>query len=339
MDAKNRVRIIDIALQAGVGTATVDRVLNRRSGVRQKTIERVLDAARLLQEAPVRPAVIPSVAAGLKVDMIIAGDSGFANDMLARALRRLSREQGLELRRTYPQRMHPGALVAALEQSLKRGTSGLIVQPLEHPAVREAIGRFIRKGIPVVTILTDLPAMQTLGYSGLDNRAAGRSAGLLMGRLCGGKGEIAVFWGGQLYRSHEEREIGFRTLLRDEFPELSILGVVQGQDNPQKNYRAAQQLLATRRELRGIYSIGGGNRGIEKAMLESGRKDAIVYIAQNLTPLTRQCLLSGVMDAVVHQDMVRVADAAVRAIIAHSVGRPAVIERVPVEIIMRENLR
>lgn len=339
MDTKNKARIIDIALQAGVGTATVDRVLNGRPGVRQKTIDRVLGAARQLEKAPARPAVIPSIAAGMSVDVIIAGNAGFANDILARALRRLGEQHGLELRTNYPQRMNPLALVDALEQSLERGSSGLIVQPLEHPAVREAIGRFIRQGIPVVSILTDLPDMETLGYSGLDNRAAGRTAGLLMGRLIGGKGQVAVFWGGQLYRSHEEREMGFRTVLRDEYPALSLREVVQGQDDPEKNYRAAKQLLATQKDLRGIYCIGGGNRGIEKAMLESGRKDEIVYIAQNLTALTRQCLLSGVMDAVVHQDMVRVADAALKAVINHSVGRPVAIERVPVEIIMRENLR
>lgn len=339
MEPKNKARIIDIALQAGVGTATVDRVLNGRPGVRQKTIDRVKDAARQLEKAPVRPAVIPSIAADMNVDVIIAGNSGFANDILAQALRRIGKEHGLELRSNYPHRMNPLALVAALEQSLERGSSGLIVQPLEHPAVREVIGRFIGQGIPVVSILTDLPDMETLGYSGLDNRAAGRTAGLLMGRLSGKKGKVAVFWGGQLYRSHEEREMGFRTVLREEYPELSILEVVQGQDDPEKNYRAAKQLLASHKDLRGIYCIGGGNRGIEKAMLESGRKDEVIYIAQNLTALTRQCLLSGVMDAVVHQDMVRVADAAIKAIIDHSIARPVAIERVPVEIVMRENLR
>ncbi len=336
---RNKARIIDIALQAGLSTATVDRVLNDRPGVRQKTVDRVMDAVKLLEKAVSRPAIIPSIAADLTLDVIIAGNAGFANENLARELRRVAKQRGIELRMTYPQRMNPRALLEALESCLQFGSSGLIVQPLEHPEVREAINGLAAQETPVVNVLTDLPGTETLGYAGLDNRAAGRTAGLLMGRLCRRPGKIAVFWGGELYRSHEEREMGFRTLLREAYPELSVVEMVQGRDDPEKNYRIAKRLLSVQEDLCGIYSIGSGNRGIEKAMLESGRKDEVTYLAQNLTPLTKQCLLSGVMDAVVHQDMARVAEAAIGAIIDHSVGRPVSIERVPVEIIMRENLR
>ena len=40
-----RTRIVDIAREAGVSTATVDRVLNRRPGVRETTVQRVLKIA------------------------------------------------------------------------------------------------------------------------------------------------------------------------------------------------------------------------------------------------------------------------------------------------------
>ena len=40
-----RARVVDIARSAQVSTATVDRVLNRRPGVRDATVQRVLKAA------------------------------------------------------------------------------------------------------------------------------------------------------------------------------------------------------------------------------------------------------------------------------------------------------
>ena len=42
---RRRANISDLARDAGVSTATVDRVLNRRGGVRLPTIHRVLGAA------------------------------------------------------------------------------------------------------------------------------------------------------------------------------------------------------------------------------------------------------------------------------------------------------
>ena len=55
MDAniKRRLKptIFDIALHAGVSTATVDRVLNTRPGVRQKTIDQIEATIEHLQSA------------------------------------------------------------------------------------------------------------------------------------------------------------------------------------------------------------------------------------------------------------------------------------------------
>ena len=133
--------------------------------------------------------------------------------------------------------------------------------------------------------------------------------------------------------------MGFRTVLRSEFDHLSVLDAMQGFDDPRKNYEMAAELLASHDDLKGIYSVGSGNRGIEKALLESGRNDEVTYIAFNLTPLTTQCLLSGVMDAVMHQDMARAADVAISAVVDSAAGRPARFDNIPIEIIMRESIR
>ena len=48
-----RFLVKDIAFQAGLSTATVDRVLNQRAGVRSGTVQRVLKAATELDYLPV----------------------------------------------------------------------------------------------------------------------------------------------------------------------------------------------------------------------------------------------------------------------------------------------
>src|SRR5688572_13619486 len=46
--------IADIARQAGVGTATVDRVLNKRPGVNAETVQRVMQVVAALGSPPLR---------------------------------------------------------------------------------------------------------------------------------------------------------------------------------------------------------------------------------------------------------------------------------------------
>lgn len=331
-------RIIDIALQAGVSTATVDRVLNERPGVRRQTVEKVREAIQLLNSSNSRPKIIPTLADDIHIDAILAGSAGFANDVLARELRQAADELGISLTTDYPHRLNPTELTKALERSLERKTSGIVVQSLDHPLVRNIIEQASDAGVPVVSMLTGLPGSRSIGYVGLDNRAAGRTAGLMMGLLSSSPGDIALFSGTPLYRSHEEREIGFRTKLREDFKHLNLLPVLQSFDDPKRCYEMSLNLLQSNSSLKGILNIGGGNRGIERAILETEKQQDITYLCFNLTPLTKQALVAGIVDAVVHQDMGKAARMALGAIIDIQTSRPVEFSHVPIEIITRENV-
>ena len=43
--------------------------------------------------------------------------------------------------------------------------------------------RLNERGIPIVTLVSDVPGKDRIGYVGVDNRAAGRLAGHLIGRF------------------------------------------------------------------------------------------------------------------------------------------------------------
>lgn len=334
-----KARIIDIALHAGVSTATVDRVLNQRPGVREKTVHKVLEAARWLSQSGGRPQVMAPELSGLTLDVMLGGQPGFAKDMLIAALRRTARELGVTLRMRHTQKAKVPELAAALDEAFAKGSNGVIMEPIEHPLIRDKVNNLAAQKIPVVSILTPLPDADVVFYAGMDNRAAGRTAGALMGHVSKRIGKAAIFMSDTLYRSHEERESGVRTLLRQEFPEITVLDVITMNDDPSAFYGRALDLLDRHPDLTSICNLGAGNRGIERALLEKGRAHDMAYVAFNLTPLTRNALLSGTIDAVVHQDMVRISDMAMRAIGNFHASLPIKAERVPPEIIMRENVR
>jgi LacI family transcriptional regulator len=328
---ERRPKVADVAARAGVSTATVDRVINGRGGVHQKTVARVEEAIRSIVGVA-RPAVID---ASHRFDVVLSGERGGGTKALADGFARTAQATGANVEISFVETMNPEALAERLRACAQRGSSGVAVQVLDHALVREAVTELARSEIPVVTVLTDIAGVDRLAYLGLDNRAAGRTAGLLMGRFCGGIGKLAVVWGGQLYRSHEERESGFRSVLRTERPDLQSVELITGNDNPEMTRARVREAIAAHRDLVGIYCVGGGVAGAADAIEQAALAPRVVLIGHNYNPETRPYLLSGTIHALVHQDMERIAADALACLSARK-PLPAA-ARIPIEIITREN--
>jgi len=331
IDAVNeasRPTIQSIAQLAGVSTATVDRVLNNRGGVSEKTVSRVAAAAEELnRNGPASDAVY---------DVILPRDSGFSTKYLGAAFQYHAAKRGVRLRHTLVERLHPQSLAAELYRCEREGSHGVAFQALEDPIVREAAASLSNRKIPIATVCSDLPGMG-FGYVGLDNRAAGRAAGYMMGLLCGGKGPVAIIWGGNLYRSHEEREAGARSFLRAEYPNIEIVDIEYNHNDLEANKRFLS-LLTKERTFSGIYCVGGEIIDAVKA-LDSRRQSApIVVVGHNLTENTTNFLMRRQVDAIIHQDMLAIAGKSLDFMLA-GYGRIRVPSaEIPIEIITRENL-
>ena len=171
---------------------------------------------------------------------------------------------------------------------------------LDHPLVREAVHVLADEGIPVVTLVSDLSNSRRAGYVGLDNRAAGRTAALLLGRFIGPRpARVALIAGSRSYRAHEEREGGFLSLVEEMFPQMEVAGLREGHDDAQTNERQTRVLLEQYAQLAGIYNIGGASDGVARALKAAGRDQKVVLIGHGLTPDTRGLLIDGTLDAII----------------------------------------
>jgi LacI family transcriptional regulator len=104
-------------------------------------------------------------------------------------------------------------------------------------------------------------------------------------------------------------------------------------------YATARALLAETPDLGGIYNIGSGNRGIARALEETGRSTDVVFLGHELTEHTRRFLLTGVMDAVIDQDPRTQAREAIDGLLRTIRRQP--IEGTPsigIQVFFRENL-
>ena len=94
------------------------------------------------------------------------------------------------------------------------------------PEIASAVDRVVARGIPVVTLVTDVPNCRRAAYVGMDNRAAGETAAYLIGEwLSGAKAKILATLSSNRFRGEEEREIGFRRAIRTRYPNLGIVEI------------------------------------------------------------------------------------------------------------------
>src|SRR5215468_245867 len=333
----------DIARQAGVSLATVDRVLHNRPGVRPDTVRRVKTAIE-------RNAFQPHVAAAelarsraRRFAFVMPSGPNLFMQQIQSYLGEMSR--WLSARRLAVEMLatdvFDASVLASMLESIAGDFDGVAVVALDHPGVRAAINDLVDGGTKVVTLVSDVPSSRRHHYVGIDNIAAGRTAGALVGRLTAARpGKVAIVAGSIALRDHAERIFGFNQVMMSEFPHLALLPVVEGRDEDERSEHLMMRLLRDHADIVGLYNVGAGTPGVAKALIESGRDKQLVFVGHDVTLMTRKLLLQGVMDAVISQNPGHEARAAVRVLLALARGEPILSEqeKIRIDIVMRDNL-
>lgn len=337
-----RPTVHDIAAEAGVSLATVDRVLNDRPGVRGVTKAKVEAAIAAL--GYVRDVAAANLAKSRVYPLVFIlpeGDNPFMRGLEAE-VRRAGLHSAAERTRlsvvTVPT-FDAAALAAAIDAAVAEGVSGIAAVAVDAPEVFAAISRAQEAGVPVVTLVSDLSGSARDHFVGVDNIAAGRTAGSLMGRFLGNRpGPVAVLAGSMRVRDHGERLEGFLAAMSAISGARAILPVLEGQDDPEQAFTLIAECLASVPDLAGIYSLGAGNRGLLKALSDRGRD--LCVIVHELTAETRGGLESGLVDAVLNQDAGHEVRSAIRVLRAKADGLPVIAaqERIRLDIFIKDNL-
>jgi LacI family transcriptional regulator len=344
MEQQLRSTLTDIAREAGVSPATVDRVLNHRPGVRERTREIVLETARRLgyisNGVDVPGSISGSTAARARLDFVLpAGTNTFIKALNNQLLSQSNNREDLEVRIHSIEGFNPDALARTL-QAMRGQTEGVGLIALDHPTVREAIRSLHASGIKVVTLASDIHNVPREAYVGIDNRAAGRLAGFLLGRFVGTMEEkkIALFAGSLSYRGHEEREMGFRHILAEEFPNLSIVELREMKDDRERAFQEASALLDRHPDLAAIYNIGAGNTGIARALKERQMDRHIIFVGHEATEANKTLLLDGTLDAAIDQNPRVEAREALNILAAAIRGQDYLFHPPRLQVIFREKI-
>jgi LacI family transcriptional regulator len=340
---KRRATVHDVARAAGVSLATVDRVLNGRPGVRPATAEKVAAAIAAISFQRDVSASMLARARDLNVTFIIPDGSNEFMASLAEAVERsmpqaLADRLHIQMRRI--EALDAVALTRSLDELDPQHCDCAIIVASDAPTVRAAVDHATKREIVVLTLVSDLPGTMRHHFIGIDNQAAGRTAGSLLGRFLPAGGKVAVIAGSLQLRDHADRLAGFQEVLGEEFPDIEIIGPLEGNDERAKTAAIVEAMLEEQPDLAGLYNLGAGNAGLVEALAESGRAGALRVVVHELTEPTRHGLQSGVIDVVLDQNPegeIRAALAMARVLALGNRAPDG--EPIEIGIFLRDNLR
>jgi len=338
---QSRLRVADIAKHAGVSTATVDRVIHQRPGVKPHTATHIRTVIQEMESSRNGEVKNRRPFEQLNFDVILPKGANSFFNRLEEQIQAVSDTAGnnviFTIRRI--EGFNPRVLAESI-RNLSGKSNGIAVVGIEDPMVREAVNHTVDLGVPVVTLVSDLSNSRHQAFIGMDNRAAGRTAGYLMGRFAPDQGTVLMIAGSMSLRDHEEREIGFRRVLGEYNDKLKIIARLDDHDDYRTTYEETRKILRRNSDLVGIYNIGAGNRGIANALEETGRQHDIVFIGHELTSFTRQYLIDGTMDVVIDQNPLAEAEQLKNTLIDLNQNDPLPVDSTlqQVTVIIRENL-
>jgi LacI family transcriptional regulator len=293
---RRRSTIYDVAREAGVSTATVDRVLNAREKVREDTARRVYEAARVVgyHAAPLIGQRISPDLPRLRLGVVLHKErQAFYQSFKAELERAVSHAVGVRasvLIEFAPSQV-PSDFTARME-ALASKVDAIAATAVTHPEVTETVIRLNVKGIPVFSLLNDFGQGVRQNYLGLNNMKIGRIAAHMIAQVTHRPGKIAVFVGGYRWHGHELRETGFRSYFREYAPQFSVMDTLVNLETRQLTYEATLDLLGRQPDLCGIYCAGGGMEGAIAALREARQPGEVALVVNELTPESRAALIS-----------------------------------------------
>jgi rhamnose transport system substrate-binding protein len=141
----------------------------------------------------------------------------------------------------------------AIQAAITKGANALIVSATDASALCPTLKQAMAKKIAVVTYDSDAPACRNIFINQADSKAIGTSQVDLLAKQINSTGEIAVV-SAAASATNQNAWIGYMKTQLKKYPNMKLVSVVYGNDDPTVSTQVTQGLLQQFPNLKGIIS-------------------------------------------------------------------------------------
>ena len=334
----------DLAEAAGVSLATVDRVLNARSNVSKKSIQKVnqaierigfvrnVAAVNLVRNKTYKfQFILPTRGdqyLNELLDQVVAAHDLFQQDMTLVSVVQLPMND-------------PHAVANHLALIDPASVDGVALMAPESPQVRDAMARLDERGIKVVQFLSGQEKLNDLDFVGIDNFAAGATAGRLIGRfMCGQHGKVMVISETMQSLDSIQRRLGFDSVINERFSTLVTLPSLETYGDPDRTQRIIARQLEHHDDIIALYVMNSEARVPLEHVAQSKDLKDLTIVVHERTPYSQLSLLNEDIDAVIAQNPGQAVRRAIRILRARcdNVEPTTPQENLRIEVLLKDNL-
>jgi LacI family transcriptional regulator len=335
----------DLAEAAGVSLATVDRVLNERPNVSKKAARSVAEAIERIGfiRNPAAVALARNKTYRFRFVLPTSGDQ-YLNELTGRvgeakeALRADSIDvDAVQIPMSDPH--HVAKYLMAIGHDM---VDGVAVMAPESPQVRDALVRLVERGVKVVQFLSGQERLESADYVGVDNFAAGATAGKIAGRFISQRsGKIMVVAETMMALDSIQRRLGFDSIINTQFPHLQSLPSLETYADEKRAELIIQRTLQHNPDTIAVYVLSSEARVPLTAVWNAQGARPLTVVAHERTPFSEQALMDERIDAVIAQDPGHAVRSALRIMRARADHRELLAsqERIRIEVLLKENLQ
>ncbi len=194
--------------------------------------------------------------------------------------------------------------IREMEQILERiengGFDGICISPITDARIQRRMEALAQKGMKIIFILSTLEGVPYESLIGTNNLNCGKTAGQVMKKLLGNKGECAVIrWNSGRISSIEERTDGF-------IRELGGSGITvhecpaPGEPSGEEAERIIRDILQRYPAIGGIYATNVG-WGLPLARYQRAHRTNVKMLSVDFTPDIAEYLRDGSLSAAIAQ--------------------------------------